>query len=244
MKKSTWIVSAIVVIGVGLLVFGGAQSSVQTTELSEEEIATILAIREDDWILSAPVGEVSTTTPEVTLVEYSDYQCPACKQYAPLVNELIKEFDGRVQLVYRHFPLTQIHFNARAAAMAAEAAGMQGTYFEMSDLLFEEQLQWQGLSRASMQEKLLEFASELELDIEVFTEDMASDTVSDSISQDQQDATRLGVNATPTFFLGGKQLRNPNSYDEFRLKIIEELGDITIETQAVDDEEFSVELGS
>jgi len=242
MKKSTWIVGSIVVVGVALLVWGGAQQGAAPSVLSDEDMAAILAVRADDWIAGLAV---STSTPEVTLVEYSDYQCPACRQYEPIVNELVEEFGDRLQFVYRHFPLSQIHLNARMAAQTAEAAGMQGAYFNMSALLFEKQSEWQGLSSTKIQEKILEYAEEVVLDIKQFVRDIESEEVSASITQDLQDAARLGLNSTPSFFLNGRKIANPNSYEQFRLLILQELGDITIETQQVgDDAEFNVEIGS
>lgn len=156
-----------------------------------------------------------------TLVEYSDFQCPACRNYYPLVNRLASENRG-LRVVYRHFPLTSIHPNAYPASLAAEAAGLQGKFWEMHDTLFERQAEWSG--ERDVEDHFVSFASELGLDEEKFRDDMKSGEVREKVEKDIASANSLLVNATPTFFLNGKKIKNPSSLEEFLL-LVEKEGD-------------------
>ena len=225
MKSSNWVIVLVVILGLGLLVWGSiASRNPSSSGTVNEEQEAILSLKSDDWVKGA-------TSSEVVLVEYSDFQCPACRQYHEPVKVLVDEFGDRLTFAYRHFPLRRIHFNAQIAAQAAEAAGMQGKFFEMHDLLFERQPEWSGNSSETMLETLNEYAVELELDLLQFNEDLESDEVKGYINEDLENALLLGVNATPTFFLNGEKMNNPNSIDEFRLLIQQALGDITITTE-------------
>ena len=156
-------------------------------------------------------------TGSATLVEYSDFQCPACSAYYPVVKQLTKEFPQDLHFVYRYFPLSSIHKNARISAQAAEAAGKQNKFWEMHDLLFENQDEWANL--ADPKEKFKEYAKSIGLDTEKFQKDLESKEVKDKVEKDYQNGLSLGVNATPTFFLNGEKLQNPRSYEEFKAKI-------------------------
>ncbi len=156
-----------------------------------------------------------------TLVEYSDFQCPACAAYYPVVKQLTKEFSQDLHFTYRYFPLSSIHKNARISAQAAEAAGKQNKFWEMHDLLFENQSEWSALS--DPKEKFKEYAKFLGLDMEKFQQDLGSKEVKDKVESDYQSGLSLGVNATPTFFLNNQKITNPRSYEEFKTKIEETL---------------------
>lgn len=152
----------------------------------------------------------------VALVEYSDFQCPACGSYYPLVKQLHEEFGGNLKIVYRHYPLTSIHPYAETAARAAEAAGRQGKFWEMHDLLFENQRSWANATVAQVQETFTGYAETLGLDSAQFQADMNSNEVSDAINADRIAGNRAGVRGTPTFVLQGETLDNPSSYEQFR----------------------------
>jgi protein-disulfide isomerase len=156
---------------------------------------------------------------KIVLVEYSDFQCPACGAYYPLLKQLNQELSGEVQFVYRHFPLRQIHANAELAARAAEAAGRQGKFWEYHDLLFENQREWSEESRA--RDIFVRYAQSLDLDTGRFTNDMDSQEIKEKVDKDYASGVRSAVDATPTFFLNGKRIQNPRSYEEFR-SVIEE----------------------
>jgi protein-disulfide isomerase len=159
---------------------------------------------------------------KVKLVEYSDFQCPACGAYYPLVKRLNEEFGDRIEFTYRHFPLSQIHLNADLAAHAAEAAGRQGKFWEMHDMLFENQQAWS--ETRNTQELFTDYAASLGLEAEQFARDVDSKEVKEKVKADYTSGIESGVNGTPTFFLNGKRLVNPKDYDAFRNIIIAELG--------------------
>lgn len=154
------------------------------------------------------------------LVEYSDFQCPACKGY----HDIMKPFEAssspdfkitqKVSLVYRFFPLYQVHQNAYAAAYAAEAAGRQGKFFEMGDLLFDTQVQWSSLGNPT--DFFVKLADQLKLDVTKFKSDINASDVKQRVDRDLTSGNDAGVDSTPTFFLNGKKLDSVRSFDEFK----------------------------
>ena len=160
---------------------------------------------------------------KVTLVEYSDFQCPACKAYEDIVKQLIESYSAEdLKIVYRHFPLRSIHPNADLAAQAAEAAGEEGKFWEMKDLLFKNQAEWaqekdpRGLFGA--------YAKSLGLDVAEFDEDLLpEDDSKERVEKDYESGVALGVISTPTFILNGVVLKNPQNLDEFKKLINAEL---------------------
>lgn len=159
---------------------------------------------------------------KVTLTEYGDFQCPACKQYYPLVKQIKEAYGDDIKFQFRHFPLTQIHPNAFIASRAAEAAGKQGKFFEMHDLLYENQDSWSAGSNPT--EILNGYAKELGLNVDQFKTDMMSELTADVINADIKDATGLGANSTPTFAINGRKLgENPRSLEDFKKLIDEEI---------------------
>ena len=132
----------------------------------------------------------------VTVVEYGDFECPNCKQAAPAVKLLHQRFADRVRIVYRHFPLEEVHPHALLAAQAAEAAGGQGKFWQMHDLLFDNQ------SRLKLRQ-LRGYAERLELDMTRFDADMDDEIYLQRIREHIDGGSRSGVRATPTFFING-----------------------------------------
>lgn len=157
---------------------------------------------------------------EVVLFEYGDFQCPACGAYYPILKEVSSNFEGDVKIVYRHFPLITIHPNAFPAAKAAEAAGKQDRFWEMHDILFEKQSEWEKSNNS--EDIFLSYAKELGLDEQKYQEDFSSSEVNDKIQADMTSGNKLKVDATPTFFLNGKKI-SPRSYEEFRTLIESEI---------------------
>lgn len=148
----------------------------------------------------------------VTLIEYSDFQCPACETYYPMVTRLNEEFGDQLQIAYRHFPLTTIHPNAALAARSTEAAGKQGKFWEMHDILFINQSDW---STGDTRDKIFSYAESLGIDMNQFEQDIDSDEVKDKIKEDLASGQRAKITGTPTFFLNGQQIANPRSYNDF-----------------------------
>lgn len=162
----------------------------------------------------------------VTLMEYADFQCPACANYSPLVKMLGEDFPEGFRIVFRHYPLVSIHPNAMPSAKAAEAAGRQGKFWEMHDILFERQNDWSGDTNA--EDKFLEYARELELDEDQFLADFDSPETQEKINNDLASGNRLGVNATPTFYLNGRQVA-PRNYEDFKSLVEDEIRGYTLE---------------
>ena len=149
----------------------------------------------------------------VTIVEYSDFQCPACAAYYPVMSELHAAFGDQINIVYRNYPLTQIHANAQLAAQAAEAAGIQGKFFEMHDLLFSEQQTWSDLSDPTA--TFVSYATSLELNVEQFNTDLTSSAVRAAVAEDVRSGMSANITGTPTFFLNGERIENPRGLQPF-----------------------------
>lgn len=150
---------------------------------------------------------------KVKMVEYSDFQCPACKQFVPVVEEILEQHGDNLSFEYRHFPLVNIHQNAIPAAIAAEAAGQQGKFFEMHDKLFDNQTVW---SNSAVPSRYFEqYAEELGLDVELFKTHLKSSIISDAVRDSFNEARDLGLTSTPSFFLNGEKM-NYETFEEFR----------------------------
>ncbi len=154
---------------------------------------------------------------ELTLIEYSDFQCPACAAYYPMVKQLVEEYKDQILFAYRHFPLSSIHKNATLAAQAAEAAGLQKKFWDMHDLLFENQASWSAQLRPT--KTFISYASQLGLDTVKFEADLTSAEVIKQVEKDYESGLAAGINATPTFALNNKIIANPRSLEEFRTLI-------------------------
>ncbi|KKR76130.1 MAG: hypothetical protein UU21_C0017G0003 [Candidatus Levybacteria bacterium GW2011_GWA2_40_8] len=162
-----------------------------------------------------------TESAKVVLVEYSDFQCPACGAYYPVLKQIKEAYKDRMLFVYRNFPLRQNHQNAAISAQASYAAHKQGKFWEMHNMLFDNQAVWS--SQANASETFVEYAKTLGLDVEKFKTDMNSQEAKDYVSSQERQALSLGVNSTPTFFLNKKLLRINANYEEFKKAIEEEL---------------------
>lgn len=156
----------------------------------------------------------------VVLIEYGDFQCPACGQYYPLVKQIKETYKDKIVFQFRNYPLVQIHRNAFVASRAAEAADKQGKFWEMHDLLYENQQTW---AEASNPNTFFEsFAKQLGLDITKFKQDLASQETNDKINADIQAGQAIGASSTPTFVLNGKKIeKNPGSIEDFN-KLIDD----------------------
>lgn len=161
---------------------------------------------------------------KVKLTEFGDLQCPACKVYEPIVRKLMKDYDGKISLTFKHFPLTSAHPNALLAARAAEAAGAQDKFWQMHDWLYDNQEAWSPLAAGAAKEKITEGAKKLGLDMAKFNKDIDSDELESKIIAEQSEGIDLGVSATPTFYLNNKKLDpTPSTYEDFKKLIDQQL---------------------
>jgi len=142
----------------------------------------------------------------LTLVEYGDYQCPYCRAAYPVVKRLQKKLGRKLRFVFRNFPVTQAHPFALIAAETAEAAALQGKFWEMHDLLFEQQ--------ASLKPDIIpRWADKIGLDLNKFGNDIKQGVVEKRIKEDRQSGIRSGVNGTPTFYINGIRYDGPADYN-------------------------------
>lgn len=159
---------------------------------AQEEVVSLSdLVPSDAWATGA-------ATPKATLVEFSDFECPACAAAFPVVKDIVNQYKDSLRFAYRHFPLEQ-HPNSRLAAYAAEAAGAQGKFWQMHDALFQNQTE---LSK----DKIEGLARDLGLNVEQFTKDITEETYKQKVENDITSAIKLGVSSTPTFFLNGKKV--------------------------------------
>lgn len=204
-KTKYWLIGAIVLV-FGLFWWARSINTVnEVPPTIDFPVPAIDAITEYDQIKG------STSTSAVLIVEYSDFQCPACKAYAPLVKEFMAS-SSDVTFVYRHFPLTQ-HFNAKKAAIAAEAAGLQGKFFEMHDLLFEQQDSWG--SAVNPNKMFVGYAESIGLDADKFEADLSSGDLRLKVDQDLKSGQQVGVSGTPSFYVNGSKIDSPKSVADF-----------------------------
>lgn len=169
--------------------------------------------------LSSHIQGKATTG--VTLVEYGDFECPYCAQYFPTIKAIEQFYGDKISIQFRNYPLTSIHQNAFAAARAAEAASLQGKFFEMHDLLYENQNAWAGASDPLT--AFSAYAKQIGLKADQFKTDYASSKVNDQINADRSEGARLGITGTPTYYLDGKKVQIANSVEEFKKLIDAEI---------------------
>jgi protein-disulfide isomerase len=208
-KQNFWQQNKVNLIGwlVVILVIAGAavfslSSQKQVTEVQTE----VLELDETDHVRGAAEARVQ-------IMEYADFQCPACATYHSVVAEVLAKYPDDVSLVFRHFPLTNIHPNAVSAGKAAEAAGGQDAFWEMYDLLFTRQAEWStALDSYTMFEG---YANELGLDTDAFGLSFNSGATLELVMSDSRGADALRLTSTPTFFINGEQVSVTPSIDAF-----------------------------
>lgn len=203
MKANNVIQIVLVVLVLGVIGFGIASSSNKTknnpstnTESSSSGVSKVdlAAVSDGDQIR----GDKNAS---VTLVEYSDYQCPYCVTHYPTMKELVSQYDGKVRWVFRHFPLP-FHKQAPKAAEAAEAAGAQGKFWEYSDLLIKNSTQD---GRGLKEDDLIKYAEQLGLNMDKFKDDLSSGRYKTKVDADYATGEKAGVNGTPATFIVDKQ---------------------------------------
>ncbi|MBI2596745.1 thioredoxin domain-containing protein [Candidatus Daviesbacteria bacterium] len=186
------LISTILVIGAILLL---GKSDQTKKNVNEEPTLNI------DYSRGEKIGSDSA---KVKLVEFSDLQCPACKIAEPAIKQVIDKNQGKLQFIYRHFPLMQ-HIHSRKAANFAEYAASQGKFWEIHDKLFETQEEWDKL--ADPTDYFVSLGSQFGLDKAKAQEAISKKLYEDKINADVAEANRLGVDATPTFYLNGRKLQ-------------------------------------
>lgn len=215
MNKTGWIIfSTIAVLLVGGLIVWQRLSN-PPIDLSNVSNNSIVAKGEENGNIADHVK--GPTENKVTIIEYGDYQCPACGTVEPHVRQLLSEYGDRVTFIYRNFPLTSIHPNAKAAAATAEAAGLQGKFWEMHNKLFDNQKEWSTASAKDRGAVFEKYAKELDLDIAKYNADLTAEAakndtsapnVNKKISFDYALGRKYDVSETPTFYINDELVKD------------------------------------
>ncbi len=187
-----------VVVALVVVLFGYYFYAVPSTPAGTSSTDDVV-ITKTDHVRGAQDGKV-------TLVEFGDFQCPACGAYEPIVRQVLADNKAILKVSFRHFPLTQLHQNALLAAKASEAASMQGKFWEMHDILYDKQAEWSGAINA--RSFFVTYANTLGLDTALFTKDLDSKVVEDKILAEYKEGVKLGIQGTPTFFINGKKIED------------------------------------
>lgn len=209
-KIAMWIGAALVVI----LAIAGLAFLVNSSPATTSKAVNVAPVSDKDV-----TNGVKDT--KVTLMEYADFQCPACASYQPIVKQILVEYEGKILFVYRNFPLTNIHKNAIISAQAGYAAHKQGRFFEMAEVLYDGQKDWESLSDPTS--AFIDYAKELKLDVNKFKTDLASEDTKNFIKDSERQAISEGMNSTPTFVLNGVKIKSPNNFGDFKKLIDNEL---------------------
>lgn len=169
------------------------------------------------------VAQENSRNQPITIVEYSDYQCPACAYFHPIVENLKNKYGDQIQFEMKYFPLNS-HRYAALAARAAQAAKNQDKFYGMHSLLFANQKRWS--DSGSPTSIFVSFAKELDLDIDQFKNDLNASETQKIVMEERQEGRNAGVNATPTFFIEGEKVdplpRNFQEFDQLVQQYIEE----------------------
>jgi protein-disulfide isomerase len=208
----------IIILATGILLFGGiflfTKNGSPTTVGGK--VDTALLVPQNVIKTSGFTGGLylpASNSATVTLVEFGDYECPACGVYNSYVKQILADFSGKINYVFRNFPLTQ-HKNALVSSSAVEAADYQGKYWQMHDKIYETQDDWANLDNPT--NVFVAYAKDLGLNIDKFTADMTSSNVKDKIQADFADGTAIGITETPTFYLNGQKVILSGSYDQLK----------------------------
>ena len=216
MSKKAWLIFvAVVVVLLGGLIYLSNKNKItidtSTIDTGNVQPASAQSGNIADRLFGKPDSKV-------TLVEYGDFECPGCGGMHPTIKDLTEKYETQMAFVFRNFPLSNIHPNARIAAATAEAAGLQGKYWEMHNKLFENQSSWKELRGQQRTDFFVGYARDLGLDVEQFRQDLGGTEVNQKITFDQALARKDKVTSTPTFYLNGKQISQEIWMDKTKLE--------------------------
>jgi protein-disulfide isomerase len=170
-------------------------------------VIAVYAVKQTDWgpiLATPPAREIGDPRAKVTIVEYSDFQCPSCAHMQPTVHSFLDMYKGKVRFAYKYFPLTRIHKNAMNAAHAAECAAEQNKFWPYADQLFATQSNWEALTDPTT--SYMAIAQSTQLDTSLFTSCYADPSKLQTIERDMEEGRVRLINATPTFFVDDQRL--------------------------------------
>lgn len=202
MSRNAWLTFAVLVIAViaGLVVI----SQQDKIDVSSVDVSRVQEASDASGNISDQVFGKKDSP--VVLIEYGDFQCPGCSTSASVMKELSEKYEDKIAFVFRNYPLVSAHPNAMISASSAEAAGLQGKYWEMHDRIFVDQGLWKNLSGSARLDYFIGVAEELSLDIDKFKSDLESDAVSKKIRFDRSLGDKSQISGTPAFFLNNKSI--------------------------------------
>ncbi len=210
-------------LGIGIvtlvLLIGGVFFLSKNAPPSADPNITDSTVIEKDKLIKADSYQTASQSAKVTVVEFLDYECEACGAAHPIVKKVLNEYGNKVNYVVRNFPN---HTNSIAAANAVEAAGEQGKYWEMHNMMFERQTEWSE-QKVPQSDKFLGFAQGIGLNLEQFKDSTGTNKFSDKITRDKNEGISIGVDATPTFYINGVKKVGVIPYDEWKKMIDAEL---------------------
>jgi protein-disulfide isomerase len=205
MKSETKIMIIIGFVSLLILIVGAVLYTRNAGPVGEIERDNPALIGNGETVIKAP-------NEKVVLVEFADLECPACRVAHPYVKQLLQEYQDSVTYVWRTFPIhTHSALASRSALIVRDLSGDPNKFFEMVDLMFEKQGEWEASSGARNQVEIFAgYAASMGVDVDKFREMINSNIYKDTIEQDNRDALSLGTNATPTFYINGKVVRGGN----------------------------------
>lgn len=202
MDRTRWIIFAAICI----LLIGGLIVNKKTDSVNVDNINAANVIKSDKKGTEIADHTFGSTSEKVVLIEYGDFQCPGCGSLYPGLHPLKEKYKDQLTFVFRNFPLTSIHPNALASATAAEAAGLQGKWWEYHDMLYENQDAWSSADSSKRTDIFVDYARKLGLNTTTFKKDLENDKVAQKIARDQALGKKIGATSTPTLVLNGKIL--------------------------------------
>ena len=210
MNKKSWMIFTIIVVAiVGGMIYISTQNRLNVSDINNDQLNTIIGAESRNGDIAD--HEIGSKSPKVTIIEYADYQCPGCSAAAPKAKALAEKYKDHVRLIFRNFPIASSHPNARAAAAVAEAAGLQGKFWEMNKLLYTNQDAWKNANITDRDNIFKSYAEQLKLNIDQYKTDIASNKVKNKIDFDMALGRKHGVAATPTFYVNGKNTEMDSS---------------------------------
>lgn len=202
MTGKTWAIFAALCVAVlGGMIWVSQSDKIDVTNVNIDTLQTASA--QNGGIADHTEGKADS---KVVLIEYGDYQCPGCGSAYPIIKQVVDKYKDQITFVFRNYPLYSAHPNAFSSASAAEAAGLQGKFWEMHDKLFTNQNSWKDLNGTARTDYYVNLASQLSLDVDKFKADLDNPDVKKKIDFDAALGKKAQVTGTPSFYLNGKSI--------------------------------------
>ena len=218
MTKKAWLIfGALCIAVIGGLIYLANSNKVDVSNIDATQIQA--ASSQNGNIAEHTYGNMNS---KVVLIEYADYQCPGCGSAYPIIKQVVEKYKDKIGYVFRNFPLYSSHPNAFAAAAAAEAAGLQGKYWDMHDKLYENQSAWSSLSGSERTDQFVTLATSVGVDGDKLRNELDSPSIKKKIDFDHSIGTKISITGTPSFYINGKNVGDRYYKDD---KIVTETTD-------------------